>query len=85
MKAEQRKSRRRAIAYPMRLRDPIGKKEWPCRMLDVSRDGARIALERAAELPDQFLVMVAPGAAPRKAERVWRTNTEIGVRFLKPE
>ena len=54
-----------------------------CVFVDVSEGGARIAVGKGVMLPrDVVLVDPATGFSHRAA-LVWRTTTEIGVRFVQ--
>lgn len=53
-----------------------------CMLLDISPDGARIAINSPG-VPDEFtLYLTARGIPFRRCRLVWATDTEIGVQFL---
>ena len=55
----------------------------PCMVTDVSESGARLKLDKSAELPDKFiLLLTTSGAARRMCRVVWRSKKEAGVKFL---
>jgi len=57
-----------------------------CRLLDVSEDGAKIAIEGSIvglPLKEFFLLLSSTGLAYRRCELVWVNGEEIGVNFLK--
>jgi hypothetical protein len=53
----------------------------PCRVLDVSRSGAKVEYF-GAELPDMFILVI--GGAQHPAEVVWRRQNQVGVAFRVP-
>ena len=52
-----------------------------CKVVDISKSGARIAISGAIELPRQFNLAFASSTRP--CELVWRNGTMAGVKFLK--
>jgi len=57
-----------------------------CRLLDVSEDGAKIAIEGSIvglPLKEFFLLLSSTGLAYRRCELAWVNGEEIGVNFLK--
>jgi hypothetical protein len=55
-----------------------------CAVLDISKSGARIALDQSVTLPVEFtLQMSKNGAVRRQCQLIWRNNNEIGVRFCE--
>jgi hypothetical protein len=50
-----------------------------CTLLDVSREGARLASSR--RLPDRFYVMLRPDLK-RWCQVTWRRRDEVGVKFI---
>jgi hypothetical protein len=59
---------------------------WPlgeCRIKDISTGGARLAHGLSDEIPAEFLLSLSrDGKVRRRCEVRWRTEKEIGVRFL---
>jgi hypothetical protein len=54
-----------------------------CMMLDVSASGARLKLNAASEVPDEFtLVLAKEGRVRRRCRIVWRREDVMGIRFL---
>ncbi len=85
MEANRRKSVRRAIGYNAKIVASDGSWERECRVLDVSQTGAKLAIERAAELPQDFvLALSAQGNATRRCQVVWAEDAQIGVKFERP-
>ena len=55
-----------------------------CTMLDVSATGAQLRLDVAADLPDEFtLVLSRGGAVRRQCWKVWQHKERVGIRFAK--
>jgi PilZ domain len=52
-----------------------------CKVVDISKSGARIAISGAIELPRQFSIAFA--STDRPCQLVWRNGTMAGVKFLK--
>jgi hypothetical protein len=58
----------------------------PCHVLEVSEDGAKIAIEASIvglPLKDFFLLLSSTGLAYRRCKLAWVNGEEIGVDFLK--
>jgi hypothetical protein len=54
--------------------------------LDVSKDGAKLKLDRSIVLPDQFFISLSErGDVQRLCRVVWRGADELGVRFIEPQ
>lgn len=85
MEANRRRSVRRAIGYSAKIVASDGSWQRDCRVLDVSQTGAKLAIDRAAELPQDFiLALSAQGNATRFCQVVWVEDSQIGVRFERP-
>jgi hypothetical protein len=54
-----------------------------CSVRDVGPDGARIRIASAHEVPEEFHLIFLTDRSMRKARAVWRTDVEIGVRYLE--
>lgn len=53
-----------------------------CMVLDISKTGARIAVENSAEIPQEFtLLLTGEGNVRRKCRVARRTEGEVGVQF----
>jgi hypothetical protein len=59
---------------------------WPlgeCRIKDISSGGARLAHTLSDDVPAEFLLSFSrDGKVRRRCEVRWRSEKEIGVRFL---
>jgi hypothetical protein len=56
-------------------------KPVPCTISDVSATGARLTTKFMDMLPDEFDLALNADLM-RKCQVVWRTNTQVGVKFL---
>lgn len=54
-----------------------------CQMLDVSEFGARIRVGDPKAAPQEFLILLDKGLA-RWCQVVWRSDIEIGIKFVEP-
>ena len=86
MSKDRRRAPRRKVSAAGYLYTGDG---WPlgaCRMKDVSRGGAKLAHSIAGDLPNEFLLALSKDGAVRRRCRVaWRTENQLGVRFLAIE
>ncbi|HVZ52251.1 MAG TPA: PilZ domain-containing protein [Pseudolabrys sp.] len=81
MTKDKRKSRRRPIRYVAWATSDSGERQ-SCLLSDMSETGARIDVENAGQVPEQFMLLLSANGAARRACRVvWRTSNQIGVRF----
>jgi hypothetical protein len=80
--------KRRATRRPMRYAAWIALQPSQlhgCALHDISDTGARIDVEDAKIIPDNFVLLLAGnGKARRKCQIVWRKPKQIGVTFAKP-
>ncbi len=78
---EQRQSRRRTTLKTGKLVFNNGHCVVECTVRDMSDEGARLELPCYVDLPEVF-TLVIPGGQNRDCEKVWFSNTKLGVRFL---
>lgn len=71
-------------------REEIGRPAWlkleagfvDCHLIDLSRSGAKLAVDDPAQLPDRFTLWLSRYGHPRyPCQVVWRTADSVGVRF----
>ena len=55
-----------------------------CTLRDVAPNGARIRVDGAHEIPDEFYVVFSADKTMRHARIVWRTANEIGIEYESP-
>jgi hypothetical protein len=80
-----RQSLRRKLKVPVVVARESGERITQTHTLDVSKDGAKIQLDGSIELPEQFLITLSErGEVQRLCRLIWRTASEIGVRFIQP-
>lgn len=54
-----------------------------CQLTDASDHGGKIAFPDVEKVPDKFILLLTEdGKAARKCEVAWRSDKEIGLRFL---
>ncbi len=53
----------------------------PCKVIDISSAGAKLAFPPGSNLPDTFILRA--GNTKRSAHVVWRRKDEIGVEFQR--
>ena len=84
MSTEKRKNLRRTVTYPAFLDLRDGPPARECTLCDASQEGAQLAVAEPHSLPGQFvLVLSSDRAVRRRCRVVWRTETQVGVKFLK--
>jgi hypothetical protein len=84
--SNRRKFVRRPLSYPAKIVATDGSWGRNCRVIDVSDGGAKLALEKPAELPQEFILALSVrGKAARKCQLMWTDENEIGVQFIVPE
>jgi hypothetical protein len=52
-----------------------------CRVIDVSRTGARLEVENTENIPDNILLLFSRSDSGNHATVVWRRGTQVGVEF----
>ena len=86
MLPEKRAKRRHTVLHDAIIVDTAGVPVGKCVMVDVSATGAKLTRLGSAKAPDKFdLVLTKGGAVRRRCETVWRSEGEIGVRFVPLE
>ena len=84
MHENKRKSVRRPLSYPGRIDIGDGSPPRECVLNDVSEEGAQIAVAAPQELPENFtLILGFDGTARRRCRVMWRSETRIGVGFIR--
>jgi hypothetical protein len=83
---EQAREERRRIPrrkVNIRARIDVGGAILDCKVVDISKLGAKISVEAAHLLPDPFLLLLTrSGSAARQCRIRWRSDEEVGVEFL---
>jgi len=80
---EHRRSLRQPVQFPAWIDFGNGSEQRECTVLDVSDGGARLMVAAPALLPKEFwLLLTRSGVRRRRCKIVWRSDVEIGVRYL---
>jgi|HubBroStandDraft_2_1064218.scaffolds.fasta_scaffold1153573_1 hypothetical protein len=82
MRFDRRKRVRRLIDISAKLFTGVDAPIWDCIVMDMSDNGARIALDSLDDIPDRFMLML--GSRSGLAQPccvVWRAGHQMGVRF----
>lgn len=78
-----RKKPRRQVHYRAKILISAAGPPVQCAISDISQIGARIVLERDAELPPKFLLLLSARGGRRICRLVWRDDLTIGVEFCE--
>jgi hypothetical protein len=84
MVREKRKSVRRRVQSRAALARSEQAPRQDCLVYDMSHTGARILIDPAIELPQEFLLLLSRNVT-RRCKLVWRKDREAGVRFRATE
>lgn len=81
---ERRKSARHAGSLEARI-GYAGKYRLRCLVLNISRNGAKLALKSPADLPAEFSLSISTESAqsPYWVRKKWRRGTVLGVTFIE--
>ena len=84
MGAEHRKFTRRRVEQPVLMTLENGSIIGQCTMLDVSAGGARLKVDGALTVPEQFTLLLSKidGKLRRQCVVAWRKDKQVGVRFV---
>lgn len=86
MNAENRKHRRQTTRIEAIIIDTEGLLVSKCVMVNVSAGGARLRQLESIEVPDKFaLLLTSNGTVRRQCEVAWRSEKEIGVKFISAQ
>lgn len=79
---EERRVANRQKAVADAWADPGGMEPAiPCKLLDISSIGAKLAIDAGAVLPDSFVLHA--GGTKTSARVIWRRQNQVGVEFEK--
>ena len=80
---EGRKHKRRQYAAGACIASTDGSMKLPCAIVDISSGGACLQLDRTDRVPGEFLLVLSANGSVRRLCRIaWRSQTQIGVRFV---
>jgi hypothetical protein len=84
MQPEFRNNKRRFILRGARIVLADGSMLEDCRIVDISGTGARLEVNDLDAVPDQFVLLLSyDGNLRRRCSVVWRSETTIGVEFVR--
>ena len=83
---EQRRSFRHATNCPAWIETDDQAQTRSCTIVNASAYGVRLMVASTHELPDEFLLVLAFRGQniTRRVRIVWRSDDEVGVRYLGP-
>jgi PilZ domain len=68
---------------PVGVAGDTGRTDQECRVLDISRNGAKVVTEMPSEVPVRFELAFFQSDQKRRAcEVIWRRGKMLGVKFL---
>ncbi len=85
MGTEARRNKRKSFSYAGAIDVGAGNELLPCEIADISDGGARVVVfTDPRELPDSIGLVLSPNGKVRRNCRVaWRSDTEVGLQFIK--
>lgn len=79
---DKRKAVRRPMQYTAWIALADSKTPQGCVLSDISESGARLDIENAESVPDDFVLLLSRRGVPkRKCHVVWRNERQLGVTF----
>src|SRR5262249_40644059 len=82
MSIERRRSVRREVQWSAKIDMGDGQGLTDCTVIDISDDGARIAVHMPKDSPVEFTLFLSPCGFPyRRCRLVWRSKDHVGVEF----
>jgi hypothetical protein len=84
MQYDHRKKPRRSLNYQAFIQGENGAANRRCNLEDVSEGGARLRVEDGAAVPAAFNLLFNENAPARPCHVIWRSETEVGLRFDRP-
>ena len=84
MDGEHRKCFRRRIVQRAVMSSVGGAAVGPCVIRDISDAGAKLAINRVSQVPEEFVLLLSQnGGVSRQCRVVWRSEREVGVKFVR--
>jgi hypothetical protein len=84
MRFDDRAKPRRRLRYQAWIKGEDGASDRRCNLEDVSEGGARLRIDDGEAVPATFNLKLSATAAPRPCRVIWRSATEVGLRFDTP-
>jgi len=83
--SEKRIDRRQDLTWRGQILGLDGVTFGDCKLFNVSSSGAKLTLRGETQVPDEFVLLLAQdGSVQRQCKVKWRTDTDIGVQFVRP-
>jgi PilZ domain len=83
MSINKRKEPRKILDWPGLILNPDGTIVGECRTMNVSANGAKISMSDLMAIPDEFFLLLSKDVRiGRKCKIIWRSEKELGVRFI---
>ena len=84
--SEKRKTQRKHLRHSGWIASRETETIQKCMISDISDSGARLDVENAGDLPDEFVLLLTRNAKTRRTCRiVWRSRSQVGVHFDRPQ
>ncbi|QCK85565.1 PilZ domain-containing protein [Phreatobacter aquaticus] len=81
--SDNRRTARRSVRYRATIENVLDGSLIPCQIHDVSATGAKLQVAPGTDIPEQFVLHLAPGGASRRVcKRVWRDGNVLGALFM---
>ncbi len=74
----------RRLYYQAFIQGENGAANRRCHLEDVSEGGARLRVEDSAGIPAVFSLLLSEGGVARPCRVIWRSDSEVGLRFDQP-
>jgi len=82
MRFDKRNQVRRLIDISAKLFAGVEAPVWDCVVMDISSNGARIAVDAVDDIPDLFtLRLTTRGRTSHRCRVIWRAAHQMGVKF----
>ena len=86
MSSNRRKFVRRPFGNDAKIVASDGSWDSDCRVIDISDGGAKLGIDKPANLPGDFVLAPSQhGKVTRRCHIVWSEGDEIGVEFERPK
>jgi PilZ domain len=80
---KQRQAPRRRENRRAWVESPDGARRLECRLWDISDDGVRFTIDAPSGVPYEFfLVLSKDGKERRQCRVMWRSDEQVGARFV---
>jgi hypothetical protein len=83
MQGEKRSSPRKHLEYPAGLDFGDGRPPRACVLSDISKTGARIRVDNAADMPEQVTLLLSRNGVMRRCRVAWTEGQDVGLEFVR--